>query len=170
MDLGNIGSRGLVVYDEKEKDPYLYVSEVDWKRLGTPINPPPPALANLQALQVLVAPTNASLPVPGFFLNLDEIALSSLTPPLTGMKLGAAAARSLIAVAPAGAVHKWSIVINETGGALTEVPNTLFSPLSPGSRGNAAVLVTRGALVASIPANNIPSGSFCVLLNKSGLK
>lgn len=157
MKLSSIGTRGLVVYtgnkDAAGNDIYKFITENDWRIQGRPSTVGAP----LVGLNVVAAPV-AGQPTKTIFVNFDELAL--LAPPVkpTGPAVPASA--------PAAA---WTIIVNE-GAMQTEVPDAIFSALTPGSEGDAAVLVRRGAVVAAIPQNSIPSGSFCVLVNLPGIK
>ncbi|HEY4011945.1 MAG TPA: hypothetical protein VGM06_01295 [Polyangiaceae bacterium] len=159
--LSNIGSRGLVVYKEGTKTGFKYITEADWRAKGQTLTTP--ALQDLARLHVLVAP---SVPNPAqgqplsYFVNFDMIAQLN---PVPAAPATPGAVPPKLVTGP-----EWSLIVNDKG-TYTELPDALFDDLDAGSQGNAAVLVRRGALVASIPPNNIPSGSFCVLVNLTGL-
>jgi hypothetical protein len=153
MKLSDIGTAGLVVHTNK-KD-YKYVTESDWRSKGTSVMTTP-EVADLRRLQAAVAPIVSEGRSVTIFVNFDKLgglsATGSSSP--TGKSTGSS---------------EWSILVNE-GSNLVEVPSELFATLDPGSLGDAAVLVRRGAVVATIPKNSIPSGSFCVLINLAGIK
>jgi hypothetical protein len=147
MQLSDIGTRGLVVHTKNEE--YKYVTEETWRSRGARSNRNVQDLKRLQAVIAPIAPTTV-------FVNFDL--LKGLSPGVSSNGGGAPAPNS-----------EWTILVNEDAN-LVEVSSTLFETLDAGSLGDAAVLVRRGAVVAAIPQNSIPSGSFCVLINLAGIK
>jgi hypothetical protein len=158
VKFSDIGVRGLVVCDREGQ--YRYVAEATWRKDGK-VYPATESTKALQKLQAVVAPLDRAV----VFLNLDE--LPGAPPATSTDKSG----RTRAAGESRG---PWSIVVSETDSKgtteLTEVSSELSAPLDPGAEGDAGVLVRRGAVVAAIPKNSIPSGSFCVLVNLRGIK
>jgi hypothetical protein len=150
MKLSSIGTRGLVVF-LGDKEGFQYVTEGTWRQESQQ-RPPTANTKKLQELCAAVAPVNDA-GSPCAFVNFA--ALKNLSPADPQAK----------PITPnPSRTAKWSIVVYENT-TFYEIPSKLFTPLDVGSAGDAAVLVRRGAVLATIPKNNIPSGTFCVLVN-----
>lgn len=148
-----IGERGLVVYDGN----YHYVNEDDWrskKALKEPAGPTD-TLNSIQKLGGILANLADQNTV---YVDLD--------------KFPAPADEAVPAAAPQ--VNNWtsskqSIVLREQN-VLYQVVQEDWKKLDEGYEGDAAVVVNRGAIVGTIPKNNIPSGTYCVLVNLGAIK
>ncbi|HLK38359.1 MAG TPA: hypothetical protein VKU41_16465 [Polyangiaceae bacterium] len=157
----NLGPLGIVVYagttiDQVDDDKFYYIPEDQWTRLPqiTPLSMGPEVVA--AALQPGAGGTQYARRL---FMDFDRLNVSSSQPTnqTSGIDRTATAAGT-------GTPQDWSVVVRR-GGECREVPASKFTPLPPDSQGDAGVLVRRGAVVASIPQNSIPSGSYCVLGN-----
>ena len=158
VKLSNIGARGLVVFlGAGVADPYQYVEEGDWRALAAAPNPLPQEATELAKLHAVVAPLSADSlgHSRDVFVNFDEM------PTLARTKLQPKAQGQTTAPSQA----QWGRLIVHENGNFYGIESSLFSPLDAGSLGDTFVLVRRGAIAAAIPRNNIPSGSFCVLVN-----
>ncbi|MEP6652960.1 MAG: hypothetical protein ABJA82_06350 [Myxococcales bacterium] len=150
--LNSIGTRGVVLYDGKA-DEYKYVAESTWRANG-PLDAEPKAVpaAQLSALNVVVAALDN-----GVYVDLDR--LPELDDPSD---------------ATSAQPVPWkdtprSIFIREKN-KLYQLPEAAWDDVPRGFEGDAGVLVKRGAVVAAIPSNSIPSGTYCVLVNLASLK
>jgi hypothetical protein len=147
-DLSNIGARGLVVFDGKT---YSYIREGDWRAQGY-VAGAPAVLEQLAQLKAVVAQLGDSIVV-----DLDQLDLEDPS----------------VEVKPTESKTPWqggrSVVLRENA-YLYQITEAQLSGLDEGFEGDAGVLVTRGAVVAAIPSNSIPSGTYCVLVNRTSLK
>jgi hypothetical protein len=165
MKLSSIGSRGLVVFLSNQ-DRFRYVTEGTWRQNSNILTAPTPNTTKLQALGAAVAPVRDATSTT--FVNLDALAnLAKETVP------GTRYPPNPPPIPPT--TGNFSVVVYETltgasAGQYYMVPSALFAQLAAGAEGDAAVLVRRGAVLAAIPTNSIPSGSFCVLVNIAGIK
>ena|SRR5690606_20217968 len=141
--VSTLGSRGLVVYTKDHQ--FRYKSEKDWRKDN--------ACAPLTGANGVVTKIKDSV-----FVDLDQ---------LTGL----AAPQSEPAPNPPSnqPVDGTSIIFKEEG-RYYQIPLDGLDRLPEGAEGDAGVVVKRGAVVATIPANIIPSGTYCVLVNLSSLK
>jgi hypothetical protein len=143
--LSSIGARGLVVFDGRQ---YKYVQESVWRSQG-PSGGAPTQYDNLKELHAVVAHLGNTI-----YVNLDE---------LPGLEASDGT--------KPGPKHEWEpdadIVLREQG-ALYQVSGN-WQDLPVGFEGDAGVLVNRGAVVATIPSNSIPSGTYCILVNLAAL-
>jgi len=156
-NISDIGTRGLVISDDNR---FFYVSESDWRQRtalsAAPRQEGQPDPETLVDLGVAVAKLSNSA-----FINLD--ALANLEP-----------SEMAQAPAPVGRTPG-SRELDAKGVLLYEnksfymVPASMWKPLAPNAEGDAGVLVKRGAVVAAVPPNDIPTGTFCVLVNWNGL-
>jgi len=150
QNLSDIGPRGLVMFDGQD---YYYVSEDAWRKKGPLKDPAPGLLApGLKEVKAVVAQLKA-----GVYVNLDRLA---------GLEEDPNPAHT-------GAPGPWRTsatnIVFEEKQRLFQITREDMTKLSAGSEGDARVLVKRGAVVASIPANSIPSGTYCVLVNLASL-
>lgn len=153
QNLSDIGPRGLVTTFDGDK--YYYVSEDDWRQNG-PLTDPKAAgipVADLAKLKVVVTQLNG-----GAFVNLDRLAGLAKDP--TASQNGNPIAWRQSSV---------NIVLEENGKCF-QITREDMKDLPTGFEGDARVVVKRGAVVASIPPNTIPSGTYCVLVNLASLK
>jgi len=148
-DLSTIGARGLVVYDGKT---YSYIRESEWRAQGYVADAP----AEFEALVRL----NAVVAQLGEAILIDLDRLGELEPPSEDIE-------------PHESKEPWqekgrSVVLRENA-LFYQVTEEKLSALDEGFEGDAGVVVTRGAVVAAIPSNSIPSGTYCVLVNRTSL-
>ena len=150
-NIGDLKERGLVVFKDGA---FVFSTESNWRSNATVLNGAGVTadLSSLQTARGIVAPLG----------NTDGFVSFDL---LLGLPKQPVAAAS--GTPSAGAV--WNLVVLEQNNFL-EIPSTAFNTLSKGAAGDAGVLVRRGTVVASIPQNSIPSGSFCVLVNFDRLR
>jgi hypothetical protein len=154
--LSQIGARGLVIYDGTE---YFFVNESDWRKLpayGLDSARPVAELVNLSAAVATLKESPAAI-----FVDLDRLTELPATQ-------GSAATS---APPTSGALPSFTgenVVLRE-GANVVPVPRTAWKKLDTGLSGDAKVLVNRGAVVAAIPQNHVPQGTFCVLVNFSAL-
>ena len=159
-NLSEIGERGLVVYDGEH---YHYVTEGDWR--NRPLQEPAPQID---------AAANNALTAGAILAKLESqntvlVDLDTLPKPEAS-------------TTPSGPIFRpWhnptrdtepSVLLRETkNGQSTfyQVREDDWQLLEAGFEGDAGVLVRRGALVAAIPRNEIPSGSYCVLVNLASI-
>jgi hypothetical protein len=146
VDLNTIGARGLVVYDGEN---YTFVREDEWRGRG-PVSNPPAALTRLTELHAVVAKLEETI-----FVDLDGLGELERTQPEVPERLP-----------PSPWREGSSIVLRESGNFYQITPEDL-EELDEGFEGDAGVLVNRGAVVAAIPSNAIPSGTYCVLVNQA---
>ena|SRR5215471_5237465 len=143
----DVGSRGLVVFDGNT---YSYVTEVDW-RGKTKLKSIPQELQKLRETKTVMAKVGQAV-----YVDLDQIAgLGQATGDVNGSLSFDNATKSVVF---REGEYGYQIALTE----LTELPE--------GFEGSARVLVTRGAVTAAIPKNEIPSGTYCVLVNLASLK
>jgi hypothetical protein len=142
----DVGSRGLVVFDGKD---YSYITEVSWRN-GTQIRGMPNELTPLRETKSVLAKLNNVT-----YVDLDRIA--GLADP-RGDNNGDRTLNST----------KKSVVFRE-GDRFFQIMLDELNELPEGFEGSARTLVTRGAIVAAIPKNDIPSGTYCVLVNLANL-
>jgi hypothetical protein len=147
-DSSTIGARGLVVYDGKT---YSYITEGDWRTLGY-VSDAPAEFQDLVRLNAVVAQLGEAI-----LVDLDR--LGELEPPSVELE-------PRPSKAPWQAVR--SVVLRENA-VFYQITEDKLRRLDEGFEGDAGVLVTRGAVVASIPSNSIPSGTYCVLVNRTSL-
>jgi hypothetical protein len=149
--LSSIGTRGLVIYDDK--DTYNYVTEEAWRARG-PLNPIPPTFParNLIGLNVAVAALDE-----GVYVDLERM------PDLEPASVPNPNANPVPWVA-----DPRSVVIREKD-AFYQIVEADWQQVPEGFEGDAGVLVKRGAVVATIPSNSIPSGTYCILVNLANL-
>jgi hypothetical protein len=147
-DLSNLGARGLIVhYDER----YYFVTEAKWHQQVLSSAPANPQVARLKELKAVMAGINDMA-----YVDLDHLAeLPGTTSPPPAQTV-------------AWSDKKPSVVLQENG-KYFQVTLDNLTVLTEGFEGDARVLVNRGALVAAIPQNSIPSGTYCVLVNLTGL-
>lgn len=158
--LSETGERGLVIFDGEK---YFAVIEEDWRRLDRYALPPPTSgdpVANLSALKAAVA-VLAEDPQ-SVFVNLDQFTELKETK-------GSQADAKLTPTAPLPAPSSGRSIVLREGKSVVVVPDTEWQPIEGDVAGDAKVLVLRGAIAASIPEQDIPTGTFCVLVNFAGL-
>lgn len=143
--LSSIGARGLVVF---EAGKYYYVKEEKWRSNGAAKDAPKQVQAAQKLGTVMAQLENAT------YVDLDK---------LKTLEDGMPAPQKTRAW-----IDEQSIVFQESG-KLFQIPRSDWSELDPGFEGDAGVIVTRGAVVAAIPSNQIPSGTYCVLVNLESL-
>jgi hypothetical protein len=148
--LSDIGARGLVVHDGEK---YFYVLEETWRNMVAP--KPPPNAPELVSLRAAVA-VLAAEPI-NVFVNLNEISF------------GDAETRAASGDKPPSGTQSSRRVVLHDNDKYYEIPDAAWSTIDENSAGDARVLVKRGALVAAIPKNTIPSGTWCVLVNLKSL-
>lgn len=156
-NLSEIGVRGLVVAEDSK---FFFVTENEWRQnaalSAAPLNNGQPDPQKLVDLNVALAKLSATA-----FVNLDALAnveRSDLQqdPPPQGRAPGA------------NDLDKDGVLLYENNKYYL-VPRAMWQPLTPNAEGDAGVLVKRGAVVAAVPGNDIPTGTFCVLVNWNGL-
>jgi hypothetical protein len=155
--LSDIGVRGLVICEDGK---FYYVTETKWRDKCALTDAPKQNGAEtpqtLVDLNVALAKLSKSA-----FVNLD--ALMNLEPSDLGQE------------EPAQERDPEANELDEKGILLYEneryymIPEEMWEPLAANAEGDAGVLVKRGAVVASVSANDIPTGTFCVLVNWNGL-
>ncbi len=147
--INEIGTRGLVVFKD---DKYYFVTEKDWRNKGplsdAAANLPLPELDRVKA--VVAELDNVVFVDLNKLHNLDDASVA--TPPTS----------------IAWSKSDLSIVLREDNNFF-QVALDEDDTIDDGFEGDARVLVNRGAVVAAIPQNTIPTGSYCVLLNLSSL-
>ena len=152
--LSLIGERGLIIFDN---DSFKVVAEEDWRSLpsftvtantGTPVG-------ELVKLKAAVA----SLEQDSAYVDLDRLA--ELPAPLTTTSNPSPQPGPV-------AIAKRSVVLRE-GDNFFVIPEDMWKPIDAAIAGDARVLVNRGALVAAVPKSDVPSGTFCVLVNFTAL-
>jgi len=147
--INEIGTRGLVVFKD---DTYYFVTEKTWRDKGplsdAAANLP---LAELNKVKAVVAELGDVVYVDLDQLhNLDDASVETPATTNAWSKSGP------------------SIVLREKGNYFQVALDT-DDTIEKGFEGDARVLVNRGAVVAAVPQNTIPTGSYCVLLNLSSL-
>jgi hypothetical protein len=145
MDLREIGSRGLVVFDGEG---YKFVQEHKWREKG-PVKKESEKTQTLLELGVIVARLDD-----GIYIDLDK--LVGLEASEEGIKTGKP---------QLDLVSEPSSVLLRHEKKLFQVPESDWIALDDGFEGAAGVVVTRGALVAAVGQNSIPSGTYCVVVN-----
>jgi hypothetical protein len=153
--LSDIGPRGLLLAHEEG---FSYVTETAWReRTEVADSRTVKAGADLEELVRLnVAVAKLAC---GVFVNLD--ALAELE---EGLHVDTGKKQEVGALRPGD----MNVVLHERE-RFYVVQEPMFQKLDAAASGDAGVLVKRGAVVASIPANTIPTGTFCVLVNWKGL-
>lgn len=151
LNLSTIGPRGLVVF---ANDEFSYIEEAEW-RAKCELDAPDQTAANLSNVNAAVARFRenayvsldllADLPDPNSPANEDQRPWQELGSP------------------------DFTVVLKEND-KFYQIKKSELTPLDEGAEGDAGVLVTRGAVVATIPTNMIPSGTYCVLVNFESLK
>jgi hypothetical protein len=149
QNLSDIGTRGLVVFDP---DGYSYSLEDSWRDFK--IQDPSTELIALARSRAVVARTTQSSSA--VFVNLSEMEFPRDDEP--------AAFEPGEATAEGGAEADATVILHEEGSFFAVTEQDLFT-LEEGAEGDAGVLVNRGTIVAAIPRNDIPSGTWCVLVN-----
>jgi hypothetical protein len=148
-----IGQRGLVIFSG---DKYYTVNEGDWRKL--------PALDAQQSGQKLKTLVDCKVALAlldnSVFVDLDQLQDLRPTP---GARVG-----TNPPVAGQLRLAERSVVVKE-GNAVVVVPQSSWQEIDPGISGDARVLVNRGAVLAAIPPSIIRLGTFCVLVNFSGV-
>lgn len=140
--VSQLGSRGLVIFTKGGE--YLYKSEKEWRK-DTYLREP------LKGASGVVAKIKESV-----FVDLDQ--WTGLAEPQTPS-----------ATKKNSFVEGESIVLKENG-LYYQIPLADLPALPAGAEGDAGVVVKRGAVAAAIPANIIPSGTYCVLVNLASLR
>ena len=153
-DLSEIGERGLVVYF---KDKYSFVTEDDWHK-----NP-------LQEPADIDTATQSALSAGAILANLDGQCTV-----LVNLDRFPAPEGQILPPGPKErpwqpATEDSPSVLFQENGTCYQIRKSDWKSLDPGFEGDAGVLVKRGALVAAIPRNEIPSGSYCVLVNLASI-
>jgi hypothetical protein len=150
-NLSTLGSQGLVLFSKGGDKNYYFVLEPAWRKCQ--LAKPPPAAVSLHKDGAAVGALSASQVFVDFgkLTELDP----GLSPPGTGTP----------GPAPTG-----QAVIIYDGAKYYGVGADKWQPMVPGGEGDAGVLVNRGAVVATIPKNEIPSGTYCVLINNIAIK
>lgn len=147
--INQIGTRGLVVFKD---DKYYFVTEKTWRDKGplsdAATNLP---LTELNKVKAVVAELDNVVYVDLNQLhNLDDASVATPATTNTWSK------------------SDLSIVLREDNNYF-QVALDEEDTIEDGFEGDARVLVNRGAIVAAVPQNTIPTGSYCVLLNLSSL-
>lgn len=151
INLGNdLGSRGLVVYDGQNES-YRYITEKDWRAKTHVTSPIPAEVASLRETKSVMAKVRSAI-----YVDLDMMA---------GLEKPSGETNGNVQLD----TSKASVVFRE-GGAYFQIMIGDLPKLPPGFEGSARVLVNRGAVLAAIPKNDIPSGSYCVLVNLPSLQ
>jgi hypothetical protein len=145
--LNDIGVRGLVVFDDGK---YYYSLEDDWRKYK--IEDPSDELQGLADCRAVVARTSATASV---FVNLSE--MEEVKDPEAPYEPGTSTGSN--------GIEEGAVVILHENGSFFSVADERLYELVEGSEGDAGVVVNRGTIVASIPQNDIPSGTWCVLVN-----
>jgi hypothetical protein len=145
MDLREIGARGLVVFDGES---YQFVQEHKWRERG-PVTNETKQTEQLRDLGVIVAKLDD-----GIYIDLDK---------LVGLEESEADIKS--GPARFALTHEPRSVLFRRGNELFQVPESDWIELDDGFEGAAGVVVTRGAVVAAVGQNSIPSGTYCVVVN-----
>lgn len=145
MDLREIGSRGLVVFDGEG---YKFVQEHKWREKG-PVKQESEKTQTLRKLGVIVASLDE-----GIYIDLDK---------LVGLEASEEAIETGAAQVPLVPARNSVLLRHEQ--ELFQVPESDWIALDDGFEGAAGVVVTRGALVAAVGQNSIPSGTYCVVVN-----
>ena len=152
IDLSEIGARGLVVAEGNQV--FKFVREHEWLALG-PVSNETPAMAQLKQLNVIVAKVDQ-----GMYVDLELLA--GLGPPANGVAPGNAH--------PLAAGR--SVFLRHQGQVFQVPQSELDKPehkIDPGFEGAAGVVITRGSVVAAVPPNPIPAGTYCVVINMAGI-
>jgi len=155
--LSELGKRGLVIFDGKD---YFFVKEDDWRTFPAYGLDAQPALSELVKVKAAVAALQAG--PDAVFLNFDRMKELDETPGTTASKAKAKTAGQIPA-------FKTDNVVIREGASVVAVPRDKWSQVDVGLTGDARVLVNRGAVVAAVPQAHIPAGTFCVLVNLSGI-
>jgi hypothetical protein len=148
LSLNEIGERGVVVYDGTS---FSYVLEDHWRDFK--IAKPGQDLIALASANVVVASVARCAAV---FLNLTEMNDVN-NPSAPGASTGTR-----------GTEDGPLVILHESGSFFSLSEDQLTS-LEEGAEGDAGVLINRGTIAASIPQNEIPSGTWCILLNLASL-
>jgi hypothetical protein len=145
MDLREIGARGLVVFDGEN---YQFVQEHKWRERG-PVKKESEQTEQLRAFGVIVARLDD-----GIYIDLDKL-------------IGLEESEGDIKSGPAqfALAHEPRSVLFRHETKLFQVPESDWIELDDGFEGAAGVVVTRGAVVAAVGQNSIPSGTYCVVVN-----
>ncbi len=167
--MSKIGDRGLVLYDGKN---YYTVNEDKWRELerhevpvagsGTPSVPGLDALIHFQAAVALLS----AKPDANVFVDLERLARLPETKGSKALREEMGHHPKLTKVPP---LKGRNIVVREADCVFVVPENLWGTPVPPAACGDARVLVNRGTLVAAIPQNQMPVGTWCVLVNIAAL-
>lgn len=151
--LKKLGDRGLIIHELIDNESkYFFVLEEDWMRLK--LEEPDEQLQQLAKLGAVVAQVEDSQ---GAFVDLAKLGVAEAHP-----EVREEAESHLVETE----VNASSIVIHEEG-TFYAIPRSAWKAngLPEGAEGDAGALVDRGAVAANIPDDDIPIGTFCVLVN-----
>ena len=149
--LSDIGPRGLVIYTkDNTQDKFYYVKEVDWR--SKKLKSAPPIIPNVKSVVAELRQKPRQV-----FIDLDQLA------GLQGVgKTGSISGADALSDGPAIILHEGTNYFSIPQKDWSDLPTNL-------SQADSKVLVTRGAVVAVMPPNDLPVGAYCVLINLSGL-
>jgi hypothetical protein len=156
FSLAEIGERGLIVHEEGK---YFVANEVDWRKLPAYSISSAPAVEQLVNVKAAFATLGDSI-----FVDLDALATLGTTVGSEAVKNGPIPEKRY----DFSGLPAKSIVVRESS-SLFVVPREATQPIDAILSGDARVLVNRGAVFAAIPTNTVPHGTFCVLVNFSGV-
>jgi hypothetical protein len=150
-DLSKLGDRGIVVHeldDGTKESKYFFVLEEEWMKCK--LTEAPPRLKEFESVGGVLA---QSAKTRGAIVDFNKIKVRK-----SELKNVPAAAK----VEDMGD----AIVIKE-GADFYVIQPSLWqdNELPPGAEGDAGTLVDRGAAIANIPDDDIPIGTYCVLVN-----
>lgn len=148
MKLADLGARGLVIYDGKR---YRYTFEETWR--AKPLaKEQETRLQHIRELRSVLAVINND----PFKIYVDFAHLQ-----LEGVrKTGAGSGIRTRDDDPVVYIHDDNRFYQADQ----------WTDLELGAEGDAGVVARRGGVLATIPGNDIPAGTFCVLVNLSGLE
>lgn len=152
MAISVIGDRGLVINDAN--DVFSYVKESEWRKLPRYALPTSGPIATLTRLAAVFGKIGESV-----YVDLDKLAHLPETE-------GSAEAQALgsMGLTAVPEVSGTNLVLKEFD-TLRVVPASSWTESDVTIAGDAMVAIDRGVPLASIPVGNIPSGTFCVLIN-----
>ena len=157
--LSEVGERGFVFhYDDK----YYAVVEDDWRQLDLHAVPAQDANAVGVLTHYDAAVAVMSEAPPSVFVNLERFVGLEETEGSKRMK-------DLHPSKALGDLPREPCVVAREANSVVVIPKSEWQPIDGDVAGDAKVLVYRGALAASIPQQDIPTGTFCVLVNFAGL-
>lgn len=140
----SLSERGVVVWDGKS---YRYETEGAWRAKPVEEGADLASLKNLKQLRSTLAVIQQE-PMK-LFVDLDHLKLEET--PQTGVGIG---------ITPE---DDDPVVFIHDGGKFYRADQ--WTAMEPGTEGDAGVVRRRGGVLAAIPGNDIPAGTFCILVN-----